>query len=205
MYKIFNTESIVKLCFASAILVGEICICFLSLKIIPTIIIHLLVLSTIGILVGTAIKNILVRKKIADKIVRNIGPINIIDETSGKVGVLFAHSISELFPYDLETRILDAALKLNKTSKLVNTCKVSNLEPYILVYIKNKGKVTWKWGGKERKARGIAKGHKCEIEWINKNVTTKLLQHEVGHIMLNHTHLKHNTKAHHKIMREAGF
>jgi len=203
MYKLWRPSSIISVTFASIIL-SCIPVIFIldSATITEKVVTALTMLTLVGILTAIAVKDILDRKKVLDTVVRQIGPLLFIDKTSDGSGKKFIDGLPLDIAFHIEIALIEAFVKLSMTG--VSKVDQKNLEPYTFVTLKDKGTVRWVWGTTEKTVRGVAKGHHCEIESLDRMSTMQLLKHEVGHAILDGTKHK-DTETHHKVMSKAGF
>lgn len=73
--------------------------------------------------------------------------------------------------------------------------------PFLMAYVQD-GPVLWEWKGIKKYAKGVAQGTKCTIELQGTlEETTKLLTHELGHLVLDYC-TKIPAHEHHKVMIE---
>jgi hypothetical protein len=106
-----------------------------------------------------------------------------------------AGSSSNFLVEEIELRLKGAGIYLN----------VYGWQPITFVTFRDKGEVLWKWRGIQRRCRGIAKGHWCEVEWHGDvEQALSLVRHELAHVILMETYPNWCEAEQHDVMCKAG-
>jgi len=76
-------------------------------------------------------------------------------------------------------------------------------DPVTFVTYKSEGQVKAIINGIERRARGLQKGHWCQIEWRgNREEALALTKHELAHVILRFSYPYSSVEAQHRLMKE---
>ena len=206
MYKVTTAGTIVLIAIACVFLLGEVALFFVDFDTIAArIVSHVSVLFCAGIPAAIAIENLMRRKTVADKIVMYLGPLCFIDYTSEQQAIQFCNKLSPEFIPQLINDLAYGILDHHSIPKYIaEDLTPKSLEPLTMVVFRDEGCVRFRLGNKDMKLRGMAKGRYVELELLDDKTTHLLLQHEVGHVILDGTKLKGHTALHHEVMHEVG-
>jgi len=215
LYPLFSPGDLGLYAGGSVLLTLGIVFAFIGVAPLPGIIIMLLAFVGLGaILFITAIVSLISRYKLRKQVVGIRGSILFINQShwnNSYVKEFIDENISNNFHYDL---VFDLNRKI-KSSLGENLCKAANepnrlsrckdFEPVTFCFLKDEGKVVFKWGNLRKKVAGLQKGNRTEVDLSvgmpHKALTVVgLIEHELWHVLLSKTFPNSSTNWQHILM-----
>jgi len=171
------------------------------------IIAELSVLALASIMAGTAMLSIVNRAALRKRVVAVHRSVVFVDEC----GYPDMEPMRRVIRQDVMPTLDTLAIRINRSiakHDFPESYRTSNLlfDKLIICRIKRRGSVILRWGKLRRVVSGLAYGNVVEVEWRPMYLETfgPLVQHEMGHLLLDQGTSRHYTHNQHLVLKTLG-